>query len=99
MTRDEPLPEPGELPVHRIGADDFDALAGGAGDARTMRLLRHAERSRRLLLLRAITDVVAKRPDLNGPLQPLDDAWELLARVQKTAPAALESILDHPYTG
>lgn len=64
-----------------------------------MRRLRAAERSRRLLLLRGIVDLAAKTPELCGPLPPAESAWELLARTQKVAPAAVETILAHPYTG
>ncbi|MEU0532837.1 HEXXH motif domain-containing protein [Amycolatopsis tolypomycina] len=90
---------PAELPVHRIGTADFDAIANGTGDIGAMRLLREAERSRRLLLLRAITDLVAKDPAARGPLPHPDEAWDLLARVQNIAPEAVDLLLGHPYTG
>ncbi|WP_245645245.1 HEXXH motif domain-containing protein [Pseudonocardia acaciae] len=64
-----------------------------------VRRLRRAERSRRLLLLRALVEETMKSPELAGPLPPPDDAWELLARVQENAPAALDVVLAHPYTG
>ncbi|MDQ7809661.1 HEXXH motif domain-containing protein [Amycolatopsis sp. A133] len=90
---------PGELPVHRIGTADFDAIATGTGDIGALRLLREAERSRRLLLLRAITDLVAKDPALCGPLAPPDEAWDLLARAQNSDPGSVDLLLGHPYTG
>ncbi|ADJ49602.1 hypothetical protein AMES_7778 [Amycolatopsis mediterranei S699] len=90
---------PGELPVHRIGTADFDAIANGTGDIAALRLLREAERSRRLLLVRAITDLVAKDPVARGPLAPPDEAWDLLARAQNSAPEAVDLLLGHPYTG
>ncbi len=85
--------------LHRLSWADFDHLARGAGGARVVRRLRRAERSRRLLLLRALVEETTKIPELFGPLPPADDAWELLARVEERAPRALEVILAHPYTG
>ncbi|MGH3782229.1 MAG: HEXXH motif domain-containing protein [Pseudonocardiaceae bacterium] len=87
------------ITLHRLSWADFDQLARGEGRARAVRRLRRAERSRRLLLLRALVEEMTKIPELFGPLPPADDAWELLARVEEKAPRALEVILAHPYTG
>ncbi|HEX4703572.1 MAG TPA: HEXXH motif domain-containing protein, partial [Pseudonocardiaceae bacterium] len=57
------------------------------------------ERSRRLLLLRAIVDEVAKSPETSAPLPSPEDAWDLLARTQHVAPSVLDLVLAHPYTG
>lgn len=78
---------------------DFDELAHGEFRAEMVHLLRRAERSRRLLLLRALMDDVAKSPDSLGPLPPPDEAWDLLARVDAAVPAAFDFVLAHPYTG
>jgi HEXXH motif-containing protein len=64
-----------------------------------VRQLRRAERSRRLLLLRALMDDVTKTPELFGPLPSADEAWDLLARVDAHQPAAFDEVLAHPYTG
>ncbi|MBO0872428.1 MAG: HEXXH motif domain-containing protein [Pseudonocardia sp.] len=85
--------------LHQLSWDDFDLLARGAGGASVVRRLRRAERSRRLLLLRGLVEEAAKAPELFGPLPPSDEAWELLGRVQEKAPAALDLMLAHPYTG
>ncbi|WP_245821688.1 HEXXH motif domain-containing protein [Lentzea waywayandensis] len=61
--------------------------------------MRRAEHSRRKLLLHALLEASAKTPELYGPLPPLDDVWELLARVETVSPVALDSLLAHPYTG
>jgi HEXXH motif-containing protein len=92
-------PAPEEFALHSLSWPDFDELAHGAGGAQTVRRLRRAERSRRLLLLRALVDEVAKVPDQCGPLPAPDSAWELLERVQTKAPRVLDLILAHPYTG
>ncbi|OXM68097.1 HEXXH motif domain-containing protein [Amycolatopsis vastitatis] len=78
---------------------DFDAFARGGGGPALVRHLRATERSRRLLLLRGIIDQAAKSPDVSAPLPPPEWAWELLARIEEQDPAAVETILAHPYTG
>ncbi|HEY0450702.1 HEXXH motif domain-containing protein [Actinophytocola sp.] len=91
---------PSDSPVfHRLSWADFDALARGKGRPSAVRRLRRAERSRRLLLLRALLDEVTKTPDLFGPLPSPEEAWDLLARVEARSPAAFDLILAHPYTG
>ncbi|MGH3773951.1 MAG: aKG-HExxH-type peptide beta-hydroxylase [Pseudonocardiaceae bacterium] len=85
--------------LHRLSWADFDHLARGEGGADVVLRLRRAERSRRLLLLRALMEETAKIPELFGPLPPSEDAWELLARVQEKVPSALDLMLAHPYTG
>ncbi|MDA3626592.1 HEXXH motif domain-containing protein [Saccharopolyspora sp. WRP15-2] len=90
---------PEDFALHRLSWPDFDELARAAGGARTVRQFRRAERSRRLLLLRGLVDVVAKVPDQCEPLPSPEDAWEILARVQARAPRVLDRILAHPYTG
>ena len=85
--------------VHRLAWADLDGLARGAGSSGPVRRLRRAERSRRLLLLRALVDEVSKEPKLTGPLPSPEPAWDLLVRVQERSPAALDQLLAHPYTG
>ncbi|MFE0462484.1 HEXXH motif domain-containing protein [Kitasatospora sp. NPDC058965] len=84
---------------HRLPMRDFEALARGDGDARTLGHLLAAERSRRLLLLRALDDALRDRPGAAGPLPPMDAAWDLLATAQRAHPAAFDDVLMHPQTG
>jgi HEXXH motif-containing protein len=84
---------------HRLSWRDFDALARIEGDAGVLRRLRRAERSRRKLLLRALMEESSKKPELLGPLPPLDAAWELLARVEARSARAFDRLLTHPYVG
>ncbi|MGV9364914.1 aKG-HExxH-type peptide beta-hydroxylase [Amycolatopsis sp. NPDC003731] len=89
----------GELPTHHFSWADFDALARAESTPSQIPNLRAAERSRRLLLIRGIIDEATKAPELYEPLASPDSAWELLAKTEQAAPAALEAILAHPYTG
>jgi HEXXH motif-containing protein len=84
---------------HQLPWKDFESLARGDVDVDVVRRLRHAERSRRLLLLRALLDEVMKTPVRFEPLPSLEEAWDLLARVEARAPTAFNFMLCHPYTG
>jgi HEXXH motif-containing protein len=88
-----------EFQLHRLSWTDFDELSQSVGNDRIISQLRGAERSRRLLLLRALVDKVAKTPELCGPLPSLETAWELLERVESKTPAVFDLIIGHPYTG
>ncbi len=84
---------------HRLSWVDFDDVARGGGGAGAVRRLQYAEKSRRLLLIRALMDEVMKIPNPSGPLPSPEVAWELLARAQEEVPAVLNIMLAHPYTG
>ncbi|MEW2610505.1 HEXXH motif domain-containing protein [Streptomyces sp. NPDC047880] len=62
-----------------------------------MRALRCSERSRTLLVLRAILDEVERNPEAPGDLTSLNSAWVLLDRVQRSAPDVLDAVLAYPY--
>ncbi|MFI1566163.1 HEXXH motif domain-containing protein [Streptomyces sp. NPDC020490] len=76
------------LPHHRLPPGNLAELVSGEGGPETLLLLLAAERSRRLLLLRALDDTV----DL-GP------AWDLLSRAQRHAPDVVDDLLMYPQTG
>ncbi|MFE4961966.1 HEXXH motif domain-containing protein [Streptomyces sp. NPDC056660] len=82
---------------HRISWKTVDAIAGGIANPDDIREIRGAERSRTLLLLRAIRDEATRSPGSVGPLPPPEHAWHLLDHIQRTAPAALETVLSYPY--
>ncbi|MFI6404810.1 aKG-HExxH-type peptide beta-hydroxylase [Streptomyces sp. NPDC050548] len=87
------------LPFHRLSAAGALALARGEGDAAAVGELLGAERSRRLLLLRALDDGLAHDLPDEGTTMPYAEAWELLERVQRQAPEVFESVLMAPTTG
>lgn len=96
-----------ELPFHRLSAVSLQSLARGEGGADTIAEILTAERSRRLLLLRALDEGVSEDEGLSedGPPQASGtalshrDAWSLLERVQRQAPGVFEDILMSPSTG
>jgi HEXXH motif-containing protein len=90
---------PGTHTFHLMPWTDLDELARGEIRSGVVRRLRRAERSRRLLLSRALLDEVTKTPELFGPLPSPEEAWDLLARVEAKAPSAFDRILAHPYVG
>lgn len=92
-------PHTPETTFHQLPWAEFDELARGEIRPTVVRRLRDAERSRRLLLLRALTDEVCKTPELFSPLPSPEEAWELLARVEASSPEVFDLVLAHPYVG
>lgn len=88
-----------ELPRHRLPLPHLDTLAGGRFDPDAIQMLQAAERSRRLLLLRAMVDYARARSDATGPLLPIDAAWDLLLRAEAEAPDIVAELLADPQTG
>lgn len=84
------------LSFHRLSAHGILALARGDGDGAVVAELLSAERSRRLLLLRAL-DVGLVGHGL--PHLETAYAWALLERAERQAPEAFEQILMSPNTG
>jgi HEXXH motif-containing protein len=92
-------PPAGATARHRLAGRDFEALATGGGDVQTVSQLLVAERSWRLLTLRALLDALLARPAVTGPLPPVGQAWELLARAQRSAQSEVDRLLLHPHVG
>ncbi|MGW7822947.1 HEXXH motif domain-containing protein [Streptomyces puniciscabiei] len=85
---------------HRISAGTLDQLLRGGGDGAAIEELLSAERSRRLLLLRALYDRSIRLASNSADFpMPLDDAWESLERAQAKAPEVVEDVLMAPGTG
>jgi HEXXH motif-containing protein len=77
---------------HALTEPDLRALGSGGGGPQVMRTLRNARRSRTLLLIRYIAGASTE----SGMVK---QAYEALTEVQRCAPDAVESVLDHPFTG
>ncbi|WNE94702.1 HEXXH motif domain-containing protein [Streptomyces luomodiensis] len=61
--------------------------------------LRSGQRSRAMLLLRALVDIAPAHPALPGPLPSPRHAWHLLIEAERRSPAAVEGLLLHPTVG
>lgn len=77
-------------PGHSMAAGHFAALAAGYGDAMAIAQLTAAQRSVRRSLLRLLHD-----QGNGGAL--FTAGWDLLARVDRSAPSAVDEVLAHPY--
>lgn len=84
---------------HRLSVRCFAELARGSGGPSTVAELRSGQRSRAMLLLRALVDIASAHPALPGSLPPPRDAWHLLIRAENRSPAAVDRLLLHPPTG
>ena len=81
-------------------ADDlFEQLAAGGGGPEVIARLQDGQRSRRMVLLRALLGAAAEDPLSAGPLPSVADAWSALERIQEQAPAAVQAVLQHPQVG
>jgi HEXXH motif-containing protein len=84
---------------HLVPSEHFDSLAAGGGGPDVIQLLMKGERSRRLLLLRALLDAAAAEPDAQGPLPDIASMWNALIAVQDRAPTQFDAILMQPQIG
>ncbi|MFI6460309.1 HEXXH motif domain-containing protein [Streptomyces sp. NPDC050538] len=84
---------------HRLTTDQFLELAQGGGGVASVAVLRSAQRSRRLVLLRALVETVDGRAPQGAALPPAQRAWELLARAESADRDAAEAVLLHPSVG
>ncbi|MFE5600365.1 HEXXH motif domain-containing protein [Streptomyces coelicoflavus] len=85
---------------HHISEAGLRGLVRGGGDVHALDELLSAERSRRLLLLRALLDASAGRfQDHEGRFPSVHEAWRLLERAQASAPDAVDGVLMAPGTG
>ena len=89
-------------PGHSMPQAHFDALAAGYGDAAAVSDLNAAQRSVRRALLRLLRERSA--PDNGGTGTSGTGAsgtfaggWNRLARLDESAPAAVDEVLGHPY--
>lgn len=84
---------------HRLSRQHLAALAAGGGSADTTGELLAVELSWRKVMFRAVLDAAQARPEAAGPLPPVEQAWELLARAERAVPSEVERLLLHPHVG
>lgn len=87
------------LAKHTLPARHFKDLAHGDGNPEALSILRSAEYSRRLLMLRVFVDTTTARPDTMGPLPPAERAWEVLAEAWDSSREPLAAVLTSPQVG
>ncbi|MFG2660442.1 HEXXH motif domain-containing protein [Streptomyces sp. NPDC048425] len=89
------------LTRHHVPVADLEAIAAGRISEPTGTRVAAAERSRRMLMLRALAAAEADRGTVEGegPLPPLAHAFELLARAEALDPRAVAGVLGHPPVG
>jgi uncharacterized protein len=78
--------------THQLGGDQFDAVAGGLGDAAAVGQLARAQRSRQRALLQLLRDRASRQTDgtfLAG--------WDLLAQVEREHAEEFGRVSAHPY--
>ena len=79
-------------PSHAMPQVHFDALAAGFGDAESISYLGAAQRSVRRALLRLLRERASLGSD-----PAFDGGWDLLTRLDRAAPGAVDEVLAHPY--
>ncbi|TLS41525.1 HEXXH motif domain-containing protein [Streptomyces montanus] len=98
-TGSDPAPSLTAWARHRLAVDHFLELAQGSGGDAAVAVLRAAQLSRRLLLLRALVEAVDRHDAPPGPLPTAQQAWDLLARAEREDRDAVQSVLLHPCVG
>ena len=85
------------LNFHKIPDEVFAELAAGNGGRRAIELLRKAQFSKNVLLIRSMVDGIAAAG--GEPAARARSAYEQLAAVQQRAPGAVQAVLRHPAVG
>jgi HEXXH motif-containing protein len=85
--------------THQVTAADFAALAVGAGDADTVRALRTAELSRRIIVAHMVRDMAAARAADQRLRGCVEDAFALLASSAERSRVDVDDVLMHPTVG
>ncbi|GIE35980.1 HEXXH motif domain-containing protein [Actinoplanes italicus] len=86
------------MDIIRLSDDAFRRLAAGDNRPAVIGELADGQRSRRMVLLRALLDA-AGDPATAGPLPSVAETWVALEKIQAAAPAALDAVLLHPQVG
>lgn len=84
------------IPRFRVPAESLDVLAAGQADPPTLALLRRAQLSRNLLLIRTVLEAL---PPLERHRTHIDAGYALLSAVQAIAPDVVDKLIRHPQVG
>lgn len=87
------------LGTHQVSLASLDTMAEGRSDPAIVEQLKLANRSRQLVLLRAVLDRARELAPALTPLPPLEEAWQLFADAQQLDKAAVDQVVLHPRTG
>jgi len=79
--------------THHLTRARFSRLCAGAVDAETVAMLRDSQHSRRRILLSALFG------ELDGRVTGAEQAWRILATVDRDAPTVLAEVLMSPLVG
>jgi uncharacterized protein len=87
------------IPTYAVSKAAFEALAAGFGDSSDMDQLARAQRGLSRQLLAGVSQAAtAARRALHSPLlADTEAAWILMTKIDQDQPAALDSVLAHPY--
>lgn len=88
-----------ELGTHRLPRFVFDQLRSGPVSGEGIALLRKGQYSLRRLKLRVLADAATEAAHRLGPFANVDDAWEVLAEVERFDAAVVEDVLMYPSVG
>jgi len=86
------------LDTHKVSLESLDALARGSSDPAVVLTLRQINRSKQLMLLRAVLDLADDKKPAMAHLSALDEAWTLLVDAQRQDNAAVDPVVTHPRT-
>ncbi|MGF7236412.1 MAG: HEXXH motif domain-containing protein [Frankia sp.] len=86
-----------DLPTWRLPGAEFDALATGGGTS--VGVLRDAQLSKRLLLLRTVVDTAAQRAPSEHERARLGESYRVLATAQASNRTAVDELLLLPQIG
>ncbi|GAA2565320.1 HEXXH motif domain-containing protein [Winogradskya consettensis] len=91
----------GPMPLsnHRLQKSHLDLLYRGQGSAELTHELRITEFSRRLLIVKSVTDLLTGRPEFLGNLPPAAHALDLLQKVDDDDRDIIRDVLLHPQVG
>lgn len=84
------------IPQFQVPAGSLDVLAAGQADSPTLALLRRAQLSKNLLLIRTVLEAL---PPLERHRTHIDAGYALLSAVQVAAPDVVDELIRHPQVG